>query len=103
MEPVDVPGSLDSDRMLDDLLHNRLPVEQQAIELPARMTLYGRPNGPRHLRLDPPHPVLAGAHFALSAERRAGKQPRTGQAAATNPESPGTQGGASSHPDRTDS
>lgn len=61
-------GEMDPE--LEDLLQNRLPVDLQQAKLPLRVALFGRPAGPRYLRIDTAHSQLAGPHIAKSAERR---------------------------------
>ena len=54
---------------LDDLIHNRLPVEVQAAALPMRTTLFGRPSGPIHLRVDAAHEEIAPPHMLARGKR----------------------------------
>ncbi len=56
---------------LDDLIRNRLPVVLQDAELPQHVSLYGRPAGPRRLRIDAAHTELTAPHFAAAAQRSA--------------------------------
>ena len=58
---------------LDDLIHNRLPVEVQPATLPMRTTLFGRPSGPVHLRVDAAHEEIAPPHM-LSRGRRSSER-----------------------------
>jgi hypothetical protein len=57
---------------LNDLIENRLPVDLTTAELPLRVTLFGRPAGPRRLRIDAAHPALSGPHLSMGQERRRG-------------------------------
>ena len=54
---------------LEDLLRNQVPVEASAVRLPPGVQIYGRPNRPQVLRLDPPQSVTAGPHF-VAGERQ---------------------------------
>lgn len=58
---------------LEDLIQNRLPVQLCEADLPLRVTLFGRPAGPRRLRIDNSHKELAAPHF--SAASRVNSQP----------------------------
>lgn len=55
---------------LEELLQNRLPVDLCQTQLPLKISLFGRPAGPRRLRVDSSHSKLAGPHISMSAERR---------------------------------
>lgn len=67
-EPV-VNGAKDfSD--LEDLLQNRLPIDLCQVELPLRISLFGRPAGPRRLRIDAAHSRVPTPHMNMSSERR---------------------------------
>ena len=48
---------------LEELLQNRLPVELQHADLPMRVTLFGRPAGPRRLRIDLAHTQITPPKF----------------------------------------
>jgi len=67
----DVPMSGFTD--LEDLLLNRLPIDLCTTRLPLRVALYGRPAGPRRLRIDAAHDSLAAPHMIRSAERKRDK------------------------------
>ena len=54
---------------LEDLIQNRLPIDLCETRLPLRISLYGRPAGPRRLRIDAAHPLLAGPHANIAADR----------------------------------
>jgi hypothetical protein len=55
---------------LEDLLQNRLPIDICQVELPLRVSLFGRPAGPRRLRIDAPHSRVPAPHMNMSPERR---------------------------------
>ncbi len=55
---------------LNDLIANRLPVDLCEARLPLRVSLFGRPAGPRRLRIDAGHTQLAGPHMSMNADRR---------------------------------
>ena len=55
---------------LEDLLQNRLPIDLCETKLPLRISLFGRPAGPRRLRIDAAHPTLSGPHTNMAAERK---------------------------------
>lgn len=67
---------------LDDLIHNRLPVEVQPAALPMRVTLFGRPSGPIHLRVDAAHEEIAPPHM-LSRGKRMSKRRHVESVSAT--------------------
>lgn len=54
---------------LEDLIQNRLPIDLCETRLPLRISLYGRPAGPRRLRIDAAHTLLAGPHSNIAADR----------------------------------
>lgn len=55
---------------LEDLLQNRLPIDLCQVELPLRVSLFGRPAGPRRLRIDAAHARVPAPHMNMSSERR---------------------------------
>ena len=55
---------------LEDLLQNRLPIDLCQVELPLRISLFGRPAGPRRLRIDAAHSRVPAPHMNMSSERR---------------------------------
>ncbi|MFO0978621.1 MAG: hypothetical protein U0996_19600 [Planctomycetaceae bacterium] len=55
---------------LDDLIQNRLPVDLKEVQLPLRINLFGRPAGPRRLRIDAAHTSIRAPHMVSSADRR---------------------------------
>lgn len=70
MEKVEaVTNELPSDD-LDDLIQNRLPIDLKEIQLPLRINLFGRPAGPRRLRIDAAHTTIRAPHMVSSADRR---------------------------------
>jgi hypothetical protein len=70
MEKVEaVTNELPSDD-LDDLIQNRLPIDLKEVQLPLRINLFGRPAGPRRLRIDAAHTTIRAPHMVSSADRR---------------------------------
>lgn len=70
LEKVEVVSNeLPSDD-LDDLIQNRLPIDLKEIQLPLRINLFGRPAGPRRLRIDAAHTTIRAPHMVSSADRR---------------------------------
>ena len=57
---------------LEDLLRNQVPVEASALRLPPGVQIYGRPNRPQVLRLDPPQAAAAGPHFMAGVRQGRG-------------------------------
>ncbi|MBL8811511.1 MAG: hypothetical protein JNM43_15175 [Planctomycetaceae bacterium] len=55
---------------LDDLIQNRLPIDLKEVQLPLRINLFGRPAGPRRLRIDAAHTAIRAPHMVSSADRR---------------------------------
>ena len=55
---------------LEDLIQNRLPVDLQHAQLPLRVSLFGRPAGPRRLRIDGAHKQIPAPHFAAGSEQQ---------------------------------
>lgn len=55
---------------LEDLLQNRLPIDLCQVELPLRVSLFGRPAGPRRLRIDAAHSRVPAPHMNMSSDRR---------------------------------
>jgi len=55
---------------LDDLLKNRLPIDLCETQLPLRIALFGRPAGPRRLRIDAAHSAIPVPHFNRTTEKR---------------------------------
>ncbi len=58
----------DSFADLEDLLQNRLPVDLCETQLPLRISLFGRPAGPRRLRIDAAHSKIPAPHMNRAAE-----------------------------------
>jgi hypothetical protein len=71
---------------LEDLLQNRLPIDLCSTCLPLRIALFGRPAGPRRLRIDAGHTTLAAPHMNRSAdrERRSSVTPSEASSSAEN-------------------
>lgn len=55
---------------LEDLLQNRLPIDLCETQLPLRVTLFGRPAGPRRLRIDAAHSAIPTPHINTTAGKR---------------------------------
>ncbi len=55
---------------LEDLLQNRLPIDLCETHLPLRVALFGRPAGPRRLRIDAAHTAIPAPHMHRSSEKR---------------------------------
>lgn len=53
---------------LEALIHNKIAICEEEVELPAELTLYGRPTGLRKLRIDTGREQLRGPHFPVAAE-----------------------------------
>lgn len=54
---------------LEDLIHNRLPMELKQVDLPLQVSLFGRPSGPKRLRIDNAHTQIAAPHMMSGARR----------------------------------
>ncbi len=50
-----------AETVLDALINDHLPLIEEPIHLPSRLKFYGRPSGPRKIRLDAGHPIT-GPH-----------------------------------------
>jgi hypothetical protein len=68
---------------LEELIQNRLPVDLKQTDLPLRVTLFGRPAGPRRLRVDAAHETVPAPHMNMNMNR-AGQ--RKSQLAAQDPQ-----------------
>lgn len=67
---------------LDDLIHNRLPLQLNQAQLPLQIALFGRPDGPRRLRIDAAHTQLAPPHMSSVERQSRRREPvRTSQPA----------------------
>ena len=55
---------------LEDLLQNRLPIDLCKTQFPLRIALFGKPAGPRRLRIDAAHPAVPAPHINLSSDKR---------------------------------
>lgn len=53
--------------VLDDLILNRLPVDLCETRLPLKIALYGKPAGPRRLRIDAAHTAVPAPHIPHSS------------------------------------
>jgi hypothetical protein len=78
-------------QVISDLVHNRLPIDEEPVELPARRPLHGRAVGESRLVLDAPQP-LAGPHFSATSRSRSA-EPVAKQAPEIPRESIGEGGG----------
>ncbi|MCR9200653.1 MAG: hypothetical protein NXI04_18610 [Planctomycetaceae bacterium] len=58
---------------VEDLIENRIPVNLQQASLPLSVSLYGKPSGPKRLRIDAAHTEIAPPHM-MSRSRR-GRRP----------------------------
>ena len=68
--PVDQTSPVEVSDDLEGLIQNRLPVEVKQADLPLRVTLFGRPAGPRRLRIDAAHTQVAPPKFAVDGQSR---------------------------------
>jgi hypothetical protein len=82
-----VTEAIDSFADLEDLLQNRLPVDLCEAQLPLRISLFGRPAGPRRLRIDAAHSKIPAPHMNRTAEQSQ-KPSVIASAAATTPNEP---------------
>ena len=67
---------------LEDLLQNRLPIDLCEVQFPLRAALFGRPKGPRRLRIDAAHAAIPAPHLKLSPDKRREQTPAAANAAA---------------------
>lgn len=61
---------------LEDLIQNRLPMELSDAQLPLKISLFGKPEGPRRLRIDAAHTTIAPPHMAKAAGRSKRREPQ---------------------------
>jgi len=54
----------------EDLLQNRLPIDLCEVQFPLRAALFGKPKGPRRLRIDAAHAAIPAPHMNLSSVKR---------------------------------
>ena len=52
---------------LEDMIRNRIPINVKQTDLPLRVTLFGRPAGPRRLRIDAAHTRVDKPNFAAGS------------------------------------
>lgn len=71
-------------RDLEELLHNRMPVDIRQADLPLHIALFGNAAGPRRLRIDAAHTQVAASHILTSARQKRKPMPTT--VAASGPE-----------------
>jgi hypothetical protein len=69
---------------LEDLLQNRLPIDLCQTQLPLRVALFGKPAGPRRLRIDAAHAAMPAPHVNLSPDQRREQPVATTSAASTH-------------------
>lgn len=74
-DQIDIDPSADRRNDLEQLIHNRLPINLQQVELPLRINLFGKPSGPKRLRIDGAHTQIAPPHMKTTAS--AGRRPQT--------------------------
>lgn len=70
---------------LEDLLQNRLPIVLCEAQLPLRISLFGKPAGPRRVRIDAAHTSVPAPHMSLSADNRRAPPVATAPTAASGP------------------
>ncbi|MCA9051543.1 MAG: hypothetical protein KDA89_22550 [Planctomycetaceae bacterium] len=90
-DTLPVFSEVQPDSDLEALLTNRLPVRLRQTELPLRVTLYGRPIGPRRLRIDAAHTQLAPPHMAMTRQNSKSAEPIAAAVAPSKAEGRGTQ------------
>ncbi|MEZ6128187.1 MAG: hypothetical protein R3C59_05875 [Planctomycetaceae bacterium] len=70
---------------LEDLIQNRLPLELKQTQLPLQIALFGRPAGPRRLRIDAAHTQIAAPKMDTVARRSRQQKHATVVESANNP------------------
>jgi hypothetical protein len=78
---------------LEDLLQNRLPIDLCEAQLPLRIALFGKPAGPRRLRIDAAHKTVPPPHVNLTADKRREQQVTVTAAAAPKQSTADSSGG----------
>ena len=76
---------------LEDLLQNRLPIDLCETQLPLRVALFGKPAGPRRLRIDAAHGAIPAPHMNLSSDKRREQPVAAANAAAAHAAATHTQ------------
>jgi hypothetical protein len=66
----------ESVELLDDLIENRLPSRLVDADLPLRISLFGRPQGPQRLRIDGAHQQIAPPHMLKRSRSTASAKPK---------------------------
>ena len=74
-----------ADAELERLIQNRIPVQLCQADLPLRVTLFGRPAGPKRLRVDAAHQKVAAPHFAGGSRKQSRRREQV-QAAPVSPQ-----------------
>ena len=79
-------------QVVEDLIENRLPVNLQQADLPLNVSLFGKPSGPRRLRIDSAHTEIAPPHMLSRSRKRKRTQPTAASQSVAAP--PATDGSA---------
>lgn len=77
---------------LDELIQNRLPLQLKQTDLPLKVALYGKPAGPKRLRLDSSHTQIAAPHMTLKSRPRRPKATTTQESAPSDSSSQISEG-----------
>ena len=80
-KPETIATAVVKSDVLEDLLQNRLPMELKQAQLPLQVALFGKPSGPKRLRIDAAHKTIAAPHMASAAKRAQRKTPVAAAAA----------------------
>lgn len=70
---------------LEALIQNRLPIELTQASLPLRISLFGKPSGPRRLRIDAAHSEIAPPHMVRKSRERTRPGTQREKVAVPNP------------------
>lgn len=73
---------------LEDLIQNRLPMELSDAQLPLKINLFGKPEGPRRLRIDAAHSTIAPPHMARAARQTKRREPAVATAVEKSQQQP---------------
>jgi len=73
-DTVDSDGASSDQTTLEDLVQNRLPMDLKQASFPLRIALYGKPSGPKRLRIDAAHSQIAAPHMAKTKRRAQRKE-----------------------------
>lgn len=74
-------------QLIEDLIENRIPVNLQQADLPLSVSLFGKPTGPKRLRIDAAHSEIAPPHMMKKSRRRQRTQPAAAKESASAPPS----------------